>query len=234
MKTRLPALFQMMRVTADLQIGKEEDKAEQQVHHDLGSQSRHHHSQKVLFCVSEVVKSGLVQHQGHKRVFTTRWGEHPPGRSNVCTICTPEPPWHVVVPICLYSPRVWNAYHETHHEMLQWVHSDGKKMSALLCFHRFGCSRVTLVTAPFRLPPGGWWEHWMGWSWGVSQRSQGTGQAGLPGCSALGHSPSFSAQADQKPTIICTSCWNWWWWEQAAWWQFQKQEPQTGVVTKES
>lgn len=77
MKTQLPALFQMMRVTGDSQIGKEKDKTKQQVHHDSGSQSCHCHSYKVLFCISELVKSGHIEQQGHKRCLWSQMGWEP-------------------------------------------------------------------------------------------------------------------------------------------------------------
>lgn len=79
-----------------------------------------------------------------------------------------------------------------------------------LCFLRFGWGRVTLGAAPFRLPPGGWWDpftvQWRGWSWGVSWGSLGGGQADLPSCSALGHSRSLSAHPCPDRSETCHRC----------------------------
>lgn len=134
MKTQLPALFQTMRVTGGSQIRKEKDKAKQQVHHDLGSQSHHHHSQKMLFCVSEVVKSGRVRQQGHKRCLCSQTGWAPTREKQRL----PHPhPWT--------SLTCSSTYVCTHHEY-EMLTTEITKLAMNLTMKCFNLMLLTTVT----------------------------------------------------------------------------------------
>lgn len=145
------------------------------------------------------------------------WGEHPPGRSSTCPICTPEPHWHgrPVHTHRQYEVLTMGVPVKCFNETVPAVKLD---CSPLLC--QVWLRKGAAGSSTLRLTLGGWWGfftvQWRDWSLGVSWGSLEGGQAPLPSYSSLFPLSSpcvHPAWTDQKITIaVCASgCIQWQW-----------------------